>query len=90
MAAKRGARTQIRKLKGPRGPRGPIGPTGPRGPAGPNYASEMGALARQVDELAKALRVQVQRIAQIQLQLDRLATGQSPGPERRKFPRTTN
>ena len=90
MAVKRRARTRTGQLQGQRGPRGKVGPSGPRGPAGANHKREIAALCAHVDEIVKSLRVQVQRIAQIQLQLDRLATGETPRPERRKFPRQTN
>jgi hypothetical protein len=36
----------------------------------------------------RELETQLTRIAQMQAQLDRMATGQSPRPERRKTPRT--
>jgi len=50
-------------------------------------------LAAQIEEILKELQVQLTRIAQIQSQLDRLASGQPPehtaehrdGPDRPKY-----
>ena len=65
---------------GPREPRGRTGRTGARGlqgPAGPSANGDL-RLSSQVSEIVKELQTQLTRIAQIQAQLDRLATGQSP------------
>ena len=68
------------KQVGPRGPRGKIGPPGP--PA--NGALKV--LAEQVSQIAKELHLQLTRIAQIQAQLDRLSTGQTPERVERRSP----
>ena len=48
-------------------------------------------LAAQVAEVVKELQLQLTRIAQIQAQLDRLATGEPPEPlDRRRIPRVEN
>src|SRR5262245_52887422 len=82
MAAKRRASGTV----GPRGPRGltgrqgkqgQSGPQGKQGPPGPPNG-ELKRLSSQVAEIVKELQTQLTRIAQIQAQLDRLATGQSP------------
>ena len=67
-----------RTLAGPRGPRGRTGPQGPTGPAGPAANGELTRLSSQVAVIVQELQTQLTRIAQIQVQLDRLATGESP------------
>jgi hypothetical protein len=83
MAAKRASKepTKVSERRGPRGttgPRGPRGKTGPAGPPGHNHTAEIARLAASVNEIVKELHVQLMRIAQIQAQLDRLASGQPP------------
>ena len=69
------------------GPRGPRGKTGPAGPAGKAHG-ELRRLADQMVGVIKELEVQLVRIAQMQAQLDRLASGEPPaGLERRPTPR---
>lgn len=71
------------RTKAPRaliGPRGPRGRTGATGPAGPPSNGELKRLAAQVERIVKELHTQLTRIAQIQEQLDRFATGQSMQP----------
>ena len=77
MAAKR---SRVRS-NGKTGPRGPRGKTGPAGPAGPPGDGEVAKLAAQVNAVVKELQTQLTRIGQIQMQLDRFASGQSPEPE---------
>ena len=75
----------------PTGRRGPRGKPGPAGPPGPPANGELHALAAHVAEIVKELHTQLTRIAQIQAQLDRLATGQPPEPvDRRRQPRQSN
>jgi hypothetical protein len=78
MAAKH--RSKATKLTGPRGPRGKAGRAGPAGPAA---NGELRRLAAQVNEVVTELQVQLTRIAQIQAQLDRLASGHSPESKHR-------
>ena len=82
MAAKRRSRQPLKV--GPRGPRGR------RGPPGRPANGELRRLAAQVAEVVKELQLQLTRIGQMQAQLDRLATGQSPDPPRRDRQRTDN
>jgi hypothetical protein len=75
--------------KGPRGKRGPIGATGSVGPAGPAgpAAFDGGELVRleaQIAEILKELQIQLTRIAQMQAQLDRLASGQAAESRNRR------
>ena len=65
-----------------RGPRGKVGPRGPAGPKGPpgNHAKEIRRLSAQIEQVVRELQIQLARIAQIQAQLDRLATGQKLEP----------
>jgi hypothetical protein len=87
MTAKRRPRSKPIPVSGPRGPRGKPGPPGPPGDG------DVKKLAAQVEEIVKELQVQLTRIAQIQSQLDRLASGQPPehtaehrdGPDRPKY-----
>ena len=75
------------KKKAKRGPRGPRGKPGPRGPAGA-VTGHLARLAVQLEEVVKELQTQLTRIAQMQSQIDRLASGESPlRIERRKQPR---
>ena len=91
MVAKRRRPKASSKTAGPRGPRGKTGRTGATGPAGAPANGALERLTAQVAEIVKELQTQLMRIAQIQLQLDRLATGQFPeSTERRRIPRTEN
>jgi hypothetical protein len=79
--------TAVARNRGPRGksgPRGPAGPSGPVGPAGLDHSGAIATLTAQVGELVKELRIQLMRIAQIQVQLDRLASGQGIEPRNRR------
>jgi len=75
-----------RGARGKSGRRGPIGPAGPAGPAGVDHAGQIARLTAQVGQLVKELRIQLMRIAQIQVQLDRLASGQGVEPHDRRRP----
>lgn len=75
MTAKRSYSNKRGSMAGSRGPRGKIGPAGPPGPAGRNQSGDIARLAAQVEQVVKELQIQLTRIAQIQLQLDRLASG---------------
>ncbi len=57
---------------GQRGARGSRGPEGARGPAGPVVTRDqmLAAVQSEFDTLRKDLRVQLERTAQMQLQLD--------------------
>jgi hypothetical protein len=55
-------------------PRGLRGPQGPKGTNGESIAR----LVAQMNQVLGELQVQLTRIAQLQAQLDRLASGQSP------------
>ena len=88
MAAKRRARRKVVLMTGPRGSRGKAGRVGPAGPPG-KANGEMARLAAQMNEVLRELQTQLMRIAQLQLQLDRLAAGQSPLPARAQRKRTT-
>lgn len=63
--------------RGARGPIGPAGPAGPRGPAGPDHTKAIIALQHQVAQIVRELQTQLTRIAQIQAQLDHVASGQA-------------
>jgi hypothetical protein len=77
MGAKRHSRRKVASKIGPRGPRGKTGRVGPTGP--PSQANgEIARFAAQMAEVLRQLRTQFTRIAQLQLQLDRMAAGQSP------------
>jgi hypothetical protein len=58
--------------RGERGHTGAIGATGKRGPAGPaaTRAQILAAVQREFDELNKHIRVQLERTAHMQQQLD--------------------
>ena len=70
--------------RGPRGKTGATGLTGPAGPAGPDHAQEITVLSAQVGQLVRELQVQLTRIAQIQAQMDHLASGQAAEPQNRR------
>ena len=70
-------RPKTAPVRGPRGKSGPRGKPGPRGPHGGNGES-IALLMAQMNQVRGELQVQLRRIAQLQAQLDRLATGQSP------------
>ena len=57
---------------GKAGPRGQRGEQGMRGPAGPavTRVQILEAVQREFDDMRREVRVQVERLAQIQLQLD--------------------
>jgi hypothetical protein len=76
MAAKRG--TSRKAAAGPRGPRGKTGP------AGGDHASDIARLSSQVNQILKEQQIQLTRIAQMQVQLDRLATDQAPESAEKK------
>lgn len=75
-------------LRGERGPTGPPGPTGPQGPIGPSgpagpkgdrgegrtndEVQDVATLRQQLESVMKELKIQFERIAQIQQQLDHL------------------
>jgi hypothetical protein len=81
MAAKRRAlKQQPRGPRGPRGKTGPRGKAGPEGPPGHSHTREIARLSAAIHEIVKELHIQLTRIAQIQAQLDRLASGQPPEP----------
>lgn len=69
-AAQRGPRG----LRGPAGPIGPVGPQGPRGKTGPAGKGapldSVEAVTAHIEKLDQELRIQLQRIAQIQVELD--------------------
>ena len=83
---KPGERRLEERRRGPRGLRGPAGPTGAAGPAGPKgprgKTGKTGAqgepapldtvegLSAHIDRLDGELKIQLQRIAQIQRELD--------------------
>jgi hypothetical protein len=71
---KRGAQGERgpRGVTGQRGPAGPQGEPGQRGPAGPaaTRSQILAAVQNEFDVVRKELRVQVERMAQIQRQLD--------------------
>jgi hypothetical protein len=56
------------------GPRGVAGPRGPAGPAGPtlNKSDVLAMVEDQFDEIRHELRLQLERMAQIQMQLDQI------------------
>jgi len=66
--------------RGPRGPAGPAGPSGARGPEGPRGKTgaqgksapldTLEALTAHVEQIGHDLGIQLQRIAQLQQQLD--------------------
>ena len=70
--------------RGARGKTGPVGPQGPAGAPGRNHTNEIATLSAQVEQLVKELQTQLTRIAQIQAQLDHIATGQSSSPRNRR------
>ena len=64
--------------RGPRGHSGAIGPAGPTGPAGPegprvNRADVIAMVEDQFYEIRKEMSLQLQRMAQMQVQLDHIA-----------------
>ena len=76
-------RGSARGPAGPQGPAGPAGPSGPQGPEGPRGKTgktgpkgsdaELPSLElvnEQIDKIGHELRIQLQRMAQIQHQLD--------------------
>jgi hypothetical protein len=83
--------------RGPRGPRGRRGLRGKEGKPGRASGSGTGSaharllmqLSQQMERVVRELQTQLTRIAQLQSQIDRLATGAPPGPERRRAPRTS-
>ena len=62
----------IQGKRGPRGATGARGPTGSRGERGPRPTRNqiLEAVRAEFDEMRKQLRVQLERTAQMQLQLD--------------------
>ena len=65
------------RRRGPRGPRGPAGPTGPEGPRGKTgqkgqaaKLDSLQALDAHVAKIDQELKIQRQRIAQLQMELD--------------------
>ena len=72
--------------RGARGPTGPAGPAGPSGPAGTDHTKAILALQQQVAQIVRELETQLTRIAQIQAQLDHVASGQAPDSPERKGP----
>ena len=65
-------KTGDRGLRGERGPSGATGAAGARGPAGPaaTRAQILAAVQNEFDVVRTELRVQLERMAQIQRQLD--------------------
>ena len=89
MAAKRRRTTKPsvqpfveRRRNPPQTVAGPRGPRGKPGAPGKPANGELQKLAAQVNEVVKELQVQLTRIAQIQVQLDRMAAGQPHEPRR--------
>lgn len=72
------------------GRRGPRGRTGPVGPPGASGNGEVKKLAAQMADVVQELQTQLTRIAQLQMQLDRLATGMPIEGERRKVLRKSH
>ena len=76
LQGKSGARgaTGARGEKGAHGLRGLPGPAGPAGPAGPKMkpAEVLALVEDQFFEIRKQLDVQLQRFAQLQMQLDQI------------------
>jgi hypothetical protein len=74
MAAKR-RRSTLKSTHTKTGPRGPRGRTGPPGTPGDGAVAR---LAAQVEMVVKELQTQLRRIAQIQMQIDRMVRGHDP------------
>ena len=74
--------------QGPRGPRGRRGDQGKQGPRGPTAtrieSAVLNQLLTQMETVVRELQTQLTRIAQMQAQIDRLATGEPPQSERRR------
>jgi hypothetical protein len=71
-------KTGLRGPVGPPGPAGPVGPAGPKGTSGLTHTKDIRDLSEQIAQIHNELKIQLMRIAQIQAQLDRLASGLSP------------
>ena len=75
-------------VAGRRGPRGRTGPRGRAGKPGLPANGNLTRLAGQMEHVIKQLEAQVFRIAQLQSQLDRMASGEPAPSERRQRART--
>jgi hypothetical protein len=82
----RGARGQ----EGKQGQKGEPGERGERGPQGPPAVlnGELAQMADKMEQVVQELQTQLLRIAQMQAQIDRMASGAAPTVERRETPRT--
>jgi Collagen triple helix repeat (20 copies) len=61
---------------------GPVGPMGPAGAPGADHSKAITTLQGQLANVSQELQTQLTRIAQIQAQLDRVASGSTAGPKR--------
>lgn len=90
MAKRRKTRKRA-KARGPRGLRGKTGARGPRGHGSSADHAQVVKLSAQMIEVLGELQVQLKRIAQMQVQLDRVVSGRPPERvERRATPRTSH
>ena len=78
VAVRRRKVASTRGARGPRGPRGRQGQRGEQGASGNSNNGQVAKVAEQMQRIVDELAVQLKRIAQIQVQLDRLSGVRTP------------